>query len=394
MLVDSDSTTVGGRISGELEASLGTWTVGLDYQRNERDATRFWDFSAATPTDVQSSMWPGVELEQAGVFAELEAPVGEQGRLTVGARFDRMDASLDRGVAATRPAGPPWQLSPDELYDLYYGLRGEEAEEEELGLFARHEHALADGCTLFASASSSVRQADATERYLAAHNMDPTLRWIGNPGLEPERHRQLELGLSREEEAWTCAGSLFYDRVDQLILRDRARGQPGILQSDGASVYRNVDASLWGGELEVVREWDEAWSSRVTLAYVRAENRDEQRPLAQIPPLEGDASLEWEGSGKQAGIVLRWAADQHHTDTDPATGSGLDARSTPGWAVLDLYASLDVGERSRLRVGVENLLDHTYAYHVNRANVDPFNPDPVQVNEPGLLFWISLTLSL
>lgn len=37
----------------------------------------------------------------------------------------------------------------------------------------------------------------------------------------------------------------------------------------------------------------------------------------------------------------------------------------------------------RFRAGIDNLFDRSYAEHLNRANLDPFNPDPVQVNEPG-----------
>jgi iron complex outermembrane receptor protein len=41
MLVDSDSVTKGGRASLDLNTDSGLiWTLGVDYQRNERDATR------------------------------------------------------------------------------------------------------------------------------------------------------------------------------------------------------------------------------------------------------------------------------------------------------------------------------------------------------------------
>jgi len=36
------------------------------------------------------------------------------------------------------------------------------------------------------------------------------------------------------------------------------------------------------------------------------------------------------------------------------------------------------------------VFDLNYAYSVNRANVDPFNPTAIQVNEPGREFWLRL----
>ena len=71
----------------------------------------------------------------------------------------------------------------------------------------------------------------------------------------------------------------------------------------------------------------------------------------------------------------------------PATGSGLDARKTPGYGVVDLFGGVAIARLGRLGLGVDNLLDKTWADHLNRGNQDPFNPDPVQVNEPGRTLW-------
>jgi iron complex outermembrane receptor protein len=79
-------------------------------------------------------------------------------------------------------------------------------------------------------------------------------------------------------------------------------------------------------------------------------------------------------------------------DDNPTTGSGLDARATPGFAAVDLYGEVRLGRDGEVRLGVDNVLDTTYAYHVNRANADPFNPGPVQVNEPGRSVWARAVL--
>jgi iron complex outermembrane receptor protein len=55
---------------------------------------------------------------------------------------------------------------------------------------------------------------------------------------------------------------------------------------------------------------------------------------------------------------------------------------------VDLYGSYEISKHVKLSFGIDNLLDETYAYHVNRSNVDPFNPEALQVNEPGRLVWI------
>jgi iron complex outermembrane receptor protein len=393
MRVDSTSDTSGGRISAELDAANATWTIGADYQENTRNAVRNWDYMAADPSVLQSIMWPDAELQQPGLFIEFELPMGAADNLSAGLRYDRVKASIDGDKAAIVPPGDlPWQRSASQLYQQYYGVSEHDATEDNLGGFLRYEHPLDNGWNLSASLSRSVRTADANERYLAASNMAPSLRWIGNPGLAPEKHHQAELGLSGGGSAWTLAGSLFYNRVDDYILRDRAHGQEGILQTDGATIYRNVEARLWGGEIEAGIRWGGPWSSRAVLSYVQAQNHDDDRPIAQTPPLEGSFSLDYEVNRWSAGALLRWAAKQTRVDTDPASGSGLDAQATPAWAAFDLYAQVQLHANSQLKAGIDNLFDTTYAYHVNRANSDPFNPDPVQVNEPGREFWVRLAL--
>ncbi len=110
------------------------------------------------------------------------------------------------------------------------------------------------------------------------------------------------------------------------------------------------------------------------------------RPLPQIPPLNGMLDVTYQAdAGSFAAACARHAPVE--VDDDPATGSGLDARETPGHAVFDVYGVIAGGRLGQLRLGVDNLLDKTYADHLNRANQDPFNPDPVQVNEPGRTAW-------
>jgi iron complex outermembrane receptor protein len=76
------------------------------------------------------------------------------------------------------------------------------------------------------------------------------------------------------------------------------------------------------------------------------------------------------------------------TRADIENGSGQDVQETPDWSVVDLYGAYEISKNFKLSFGIDNLLDETYAYHVNRANVDPFNPEALQVNEPGRLVWM------
>ena len=384
--VDSQSDTDSGRLLVDL--GIGEWslTTGIDWMNNRRDAPRLTGMAGMEPSTLNSVLWPDARIERIGLVVEGERPLGEAGLLKAGLRYDQVRHEARK--ADVNPAGMP--MSPNQLYQLYYGSRAESGTDHNLGLLLRYEHDLDKGLKLFTGFSRSVRSPDATERYLAANGMTPDQRWVGNPDLVPEAHHQIDGGLAWKTHNGRASVVAYADFVRDYILRDRAHGQVGILQSDNASVYRNVSARLIGAELEAARTLGAGFSLAGDLAWVRADNTTDDRPIAQTPPLHGSLRLDHKGRALELGSRLRWAARQTRVEDDPATDSGLDAHQTPGWAVLDLYGSYRFGRQATLSAGIDNLFDRAYANHLNRANQDPFNPTPVQVNEPGRNVWLRL----
>ena len=165
------------------------------------------------------------------------------------------------------------------------------------------------------------------------------------------------------------------------------------MSDDNATIYRNVDAELYGFELEAGIRWADYWSSRATLAYVHARNSDDSRPIAQTPPLGGTLSLEYTRGDWNLGGLVRAETRQDRVEDDPLTDSGQDPGETGGWGVLDLFGRYEGREHVSLAAGVNNVFDRNYAYHVNTANSDPFNPEAVRVNEPGREVWLRLSAS-
>ncbi|NEV62151.1 TonB-dependent copper receptor [Thiorhodococcus minor] len=387
MRVPTESNSAGGRIVADLSTRGTDWTLGLDYLNVTRDATRYWSYKSSSVNVPQSYMWPDVEQGDLGLFAEAEQGIGAHGRIKGGLRYDHVESSVSDVRANKAPTGPAWVMSANQLYRTYYGKTAKDATEDNLGGFLSYGHDLGNDLELTAGVSRTLRTADATERYLASNGNPASMRWVGNPDLDPEQHHQLDLTLAKTGAAWRTDLALFYDRVTDYILRDRAHGQSGILRSDNATIYRNVDAELTGGEWSGEIEFAQHWQAGASLAYVYAQNRTDGRAIAQIPPLSGILKLDYRQDLWAAGAQVTWANTQDRVDDDPMTGSGLDVGETAGWWVLDLYGQVKLGRQGELRLGVDNVFDRTYAYHVNRANVDPFNPQAVQVNEPGRTVW-------
>lgn len=382
MRVPSTSDTTGGMLSKMLEVGSTVWTLGVDYQGVEQDATRYNDYNDT----INSVLWPDAQIDTAGVFAEMDRPLGTAQMLRLGLRYDQVES--EAGRADVQPPG--MLMSPNELYTLYYGLTAEQRTERLWSALGGWELTL-DRLPgrLFVTASSVARAADATERFIASNGAPDTMRWVGNPDIDAERHNQLEVGLALARRGWTVDTSVYYDRVNDYILRDRAHLQDGILLDDNTTIYRNVDATLYGAELDWNQSWTERWRSQVGVAYVHAQNTTDDRAIAQTPPLTGTFAVIYGPRSWELGARLRATDDQNRVDDDINTGSGLDAGPTGGYAVLDLFGRYNIGRQLRIDYGVDNLFDRYYYEHLNKPNA--FETDVIRVAEPGRSVWLKAT---
>ncbi len=382
---ETRSDTRGGRVSFDVGGGERLrFALGADFQENVRQAVRSVGPNPDNVTREQSILWPEATVRDGGLFAEGIYDTKTGHRLRFGARVDHFSAGISE--ADRKPFGP--NLSPRQLYEAYYGTGVDDWSHDDVGGRIRYEHRLERGLTLFAGVSRSVRPADATERFLASNGARPAGRWVGNPGLDASKHHQLDLGVSSVTAPRQVSAIAFFDSADDFILRDRARGQPGILRADGATIYRNVGAELFGLELDVWQRLTPHLSLAGTAAWVHADNTTDGRPIAQIPPLAGRLRTRLEHGRWQGAATLRYAFEQTRVDDDPATGSGLDAGETPGYAVLDLSGSHKWKSGLQIQVGSDNVFDELFSNHLNRSNL--FDLDQVRVNEPGRTFWVKL----
>jgi len=383
MRAPSDTSTWG--LRGHVEfGRANPILVGVVVESASADATRFAGPNPEMISMKQSILWADVTNDVAGAFFEGNAAIGDTSRIVYGARVDHFTSEAARADEKTLSGNGP---APRQLWINYTGNGEDSWSETNFGGLVRIEHLLGSW-QLFGGLSRTVRVADATERYLGANSSMSAMRWIGNPGLKPAVSHQLDLGAGWYRGSTAVNFTLFAADVGDYILRDRAHGQTGILQSDNATIYRNVDARRYGIETDAILRISNPLMLGGRLAWVWAENTTDSRPIGQTPPLHGNISLAWSQSRWSAAGLVRFAAEQTRVDDNPMTGSGVDVGPTPGWVVLDFNGGVEIGAGFGIQAGVANVFDRTYANHLNRANV--FDPTAVQVNEPGRTYWLRL----
>lgn len=386
--VDSTSETTGLKLKNDLHLFGIRFENAIEYRKNERNASRFQGTNATNVTTLQSSMWPGISIAQYGLALEGSRKIS-QTKLVAGVRADHY--TIDYATADVTSSLT--NRSANDLYRQFYGYGSLEQDETNIGGLIRFEHALKPSLTLKAGLSRSLRTADATERGLANDMvvMGNNRSWVGNPLIAPEEHHQVDVAALYRHKKAQVGLSLYYNKVNNYILRDSARGQAGILlNAPNADVYTNVDAYLAGAEFEsqvVLNSWTQL---DINFFYTYGKNETYDLALAQVPAFQGRLAANLKLN--DAFVLtpsLDWALRQNRIDSNTATGSGRDIRATPGYTIWNLAASYSLQETLVANIAVTNIFDKKYANHLNRSNIS--DSTEVQVFEPGRSFTAGLS---
>ncbi|MCV6627745.1 MAG: TonB-dependent receptor [Cellvibrionaceae bacterium] len=370
MSAPSSSDTWGGKWLATIESGSANWTIGADYQANDRLANLYMDMGKDGSLDMLvARMWPAAQQRQSGVFAELDYQLSDSDSLRVGVRWDDYEAEVAEGILA---AGKMAAATPTTLYQKFYSTGKTQSDDSAISLVLGWDHQLDSGGLISANVSRSVRRPDVTEQWIA--RAAGGRFWVGNPDIRAEVHQQLDLTAMRDQGRFKLSLTAFYDDISDYIERYKAAN---------ASLYRNIDAELYGAEFDVAVDVVAGLSARAGIAYTRG--KGDNGDLAQIAPLEGRFNLDYQG--QQWAIGAEWVVSDRQTHFNPTVDVNEE---TAGFGVVHLYGHWNISPELVFEAGVENLTDRAYAYHVNAANADPFNPEAVRVNEPGRQSWVKL----
>ena len=162
---------------------------------------------------------------------------------------------------------------------------------------------------------------------------------------------------------------------------------------NGFSKSRNIDATIWGGELGAEWRITESLQTQLSLVYAHGENDTDNEALGQVSPLEGRLTVDYSIGDWIFGVLWRVVDDQNRVAVGQGNISGQDLGESAGFGTLAFNGGWKHGEHLRLSFGVENLFDRTYAEHISRSGAGNDIPGSVptfKVNEPGRNAWVKL----
>ncbi|NWK55436.1 TonB-dependent receptor [Verrucomicrobiaceae bacterium N1E253] len=354
MEAPSNSRDVGLASSIEMPVGEHVFRAGLDWHRNEFDATQVQVMSGKT-----RDMFARNRRQRTGVFAEWEQAWSDEWSGLFGLRTDYVETRAGRvesgfgppPVAADAAAFNAGDREHDDvLLDLAATLGWDQDERTRYEL----------------SAGVKNRAPSLLERYLwtplsASAGRADGRTYLGNPDLDPETSFQVTASVSHREERWEVAFAPFYHQVHDYIegspiARLDMAGQP-VLQ------FENLDeAELYGAELAGRYLISEQWELAAQLSYVRGKNKDTGDDLYRIAPLHGLVDLAWHKGDWETHLEMDWAASQN--DVSELN----DEERSSGYVLLHWRGMYHMKPGTRIEIGVENLFDEAYSPHLAGVN--------------------------
>ena len=367
-----DRRTTGGRVALELAWGEGdALIVGADLQENQHSlrSTMNQDLRPYQSLARVDDAW----FRSIGLFGEFSRQLGERDRVIAGLRTDAWDARDERDMLRVGMATVPNPTA------------GESRDATLPSGFARYERDLAGSpATAFVGLGHVQRFPDYWELVSAGKEATNSLSAFHS---RPEKTTQLDTGLVYAGRRLSASVSAFYSDVDDYILVQTS--YPKGMRS--TTVTRNVDARTWGGEADATWALAERWRATGTLAHTQGQNRSDDRPLAQMPPLEVRTGLNYEDPRWAAGLLWRLVAAQDRYAVNQGNIVGQDLGPTGGFGVLSLNGAWRPSSSLLVSAGIDNLLDKLYAEHLSRggAMVSGFE-QTTRVNEPGRTLWLKV----
>ncbi len=346
---DVQFETFGGGVGFDFEPiKKHLFSVGVDGWETKGDPSRFMDLNPpAFDSNTRRDPFEQGLLQSMGVFLQDELLL-DKWVIKAGARFDHIVGDAD--AAAGLPPGTELKHTDNTVSWSLGAVRN-----------------ISRAVNPYVNLARAYRAADMRERFESSPRGDGYLHQ-GNPALDPELNTTVELGVKGTTGRVSYTLAAYYSRVgDYIIGRDTGMIDPGTgLPIKHTENLAEVD--LAGVEVSVVHDLGGNYSAFSNFSYLYAENKYDDEPMAEIPPMEMSFGLRRVARpGWNWDVVARFVAKQDRIGTKLTNGK---ENTTEGFVTADAgvgYRFNFAGGKygNNLRLSVTNIFDEAYHEHLS-----------------------------
>lgn len=369
------SDNLGFNLHTSVHDARGTWRFGLDGFGAEHDS----DIDNPNNAMFFVTNFNSAERRVFGAFLERQQNFSGAWDAEFGLRYNRVEMDADQVDGTPAMMMPPAQMLRDA-----FNAADRNRDDNNIDLVARAWYRAGDHSSWYAGVAQKHRSPSYQERYLwlpleATGGLADGYTYTGNIGLDPERSRQIEFGLDYSSGALTLSPRIFYNKVDDYIQGTPSEVAPAVMfvrmmnDSNGTDMpdplqFNNVDAELYGFDMDWAWQLGEHWIASGLLNYVRGKRDDINDNLYRIAPPNATFRLTYAAADWSAQVENVLYAEQ---DDVSQTNS---EQKTSGYGIVNLNASWQATPRLQLAAGIDNLFDKRYRDHLGGYN-RAANPD-------------------
>jgi iron complex outermembrane receptor protein len=358
-----------------LLLTAGAWRLGVD----GHDEVHNSDISNPNAAAFFVTNFNDASRRLLGLFVERDFELGEAWELELGGRYNHITSDADEVNATPAMLGmPPAVMLRDAFNDADRSVT-----DQNVDLVARLNFNAQSGSTYYLGLARKTRAPAYQERYLwlplqATAGLADGQTYTGNPDLDSEVAREVELGWDLESRRVRLSPRVFYRDVKDYIQGSTSTNTAAIgfvrmmNMRNGTSnpdplEFQNLDAELYGMDVDGEVVLADRWRLSGVLNYVRG--RRDGDNLYRIPPLNGLLALSY--------AAPRWGLTAEALSADGQTRVSETNRepTSSGYATFNLRGYWQLAQSLRLSAGVDNLADRRYRDHLGGINRVQQNPD-------------------
>ena len=359
----------GYKLNVDIPLFGGDLSIGADGDNIEHDAVISNPFNAA----FKVRNFNDVSRDRYGLFAEWKGELNQEWEVELGTRLNwiRMNA---KNVGGTGEPFAPGKAGT-KLADSF-NSKTHKKEDLNVDVVAVLTHHLDSDMDIEVGFGRKTRSPSYQERYLwlplnATGGLADGRNYIGDIELKPEVSYQAELGFSWQNDTAYFMPRVYYRYVEDYIQGTPTHNQAALKISPKTLEFSNIDAYLYGLDVEAGFRFHEDWKVDMMISYVRGRRDDLTDNLYRIAPLNGRVGLFYDTDKWLFGTELLGYDDQNET------ANFNDEVASPGYFIWNFRGQyrpqLNAIKGLQIGFGIENVLDESYRTHLSGLNRNQVN---------------------